>query len=578
MSQNPIENILIKNLGIPPEKAQSILSQAKDAKDSLLSIIEAANLAPIESVLREFSKFFKVPVILRLKDKEIPKQIVALIPADMAQELVILPIDRAGNNVFIATSDPRNLQTLDKVRFKTGYFPKPILASETQIKEALSAYYGQAIDMSKFKMSASDKDGKPVKKEQERQREDIAASSSDDGPIINLVNKALMECLRRGASDIHFEPYEDFSRIRLRIDGALHEIARPPNSMRDALISRMKIMAKLNIAEKRLPQDGAININIGGKPVDFRVSCLPTMYGEKIVLRILDKSNLQVDMTQLGFEKEQLDIFKRSIYAPFGIVLVTGPTGSGKTTTLYSGLAELNKEEHNIMTAEDPVEFNLPGVNQVHTKADIGLTFAAALKAFLRQDPDIIMVGEIRDLETAEIAVKASLTGHLVLSTLHTNSATDTISRLLNMGVEPFNLVAALNCITAQRLLRKVCAKCKVEDKDTKPEVLVALGVPKEWVSKVKLFKGAGCQACNNTGLKGRIAVHEVLDVGEAVKESILRGDSSLALKRVAIKNGLKTLRMSALTKMMQGLTTPEEVVAKTAPDGGQEDKAKKAS
>ncbi len=578
MSQNPIENILIKNLGFPPEKAHAILTQAKDAKDSLLCIIEAANLAPIESVLREFSKFFKVPVILRLRDKEIPKPILNLIPVDMAQELAILPIDRAGNNVFIATSDPRNLQIMDKIRFKTGYFPKPILASEVQIREALTAYYGQSLDMTKFKVTASDRDGKGPKKETERQREEIATISSDDGPIINLVNKALMECLRRGASDIHFEPYEEFTRIRLRIDGALHEIARPPNSMRDALISRMKIMAKLNIAEKRLPQDGAININIGGKPVDFRVSCLPTMYGEKIVLRILDKSNLQVDMTQLGFEKEQLAIFKRAIYAPFGIVLVTGPTGSGKTTTLYSGLAELNKEEHNIMTAEDPVEFNLPGVNQVHTKADIGLTFAAALKAFLRQDPDIIMVGEIRDLETAEIAVKASLTGHLVLSTLHTNSAADTISRLLNMGVEPFNLVAALNCITAQRLLRKICVKCKVEDTETKPEVLISLGIPKEWVAKVKLYKGAGCPTCNNTGLKGRIAVHEVLDVTEPIKESILRGESSLALKRTAIKHGLKTLRMSALTKMMQGLTTPEEVVAKTAPDAVQEDKAKKAS
>ena len=337
--------------------------------------------------------------------------------------------------------------------------------------------------------------------------------------------------------------------------------------MRAPLTSRVKIMSNLDIAETRLPQDGAINIRINDADVDFRVSCLPTVYGEKIVLRILDKSNLQVDMTKLGFERDEMDKFVSSIHSPFGMVLVTGPTGSGKTTTLYSALADLNKESDNIMTAEDPVEYNLEGINQVQMKPDIGLNFAAALKSFLRQDPDIIMVGEIRDLETAEIAIKAALTGHMVLSTLHTNSAPDTISRLLNMGVEGFNLVSALTCITAQRLLRKICQKCKVVDDSVTPEAMIDLGIHPNFVSRVKAYKGAGCNACNNTGNKGRVAVHEVLKLSDPVREAILKNLPSMEIKKIAMANGMRSLRQSALVKMVQGLTNAVEVVGSTAPD-----------
>jgi len=385
------------------------------------------------------------------------------------------------------------------------------------------------------------------------------------------VNQVLMQCLHRKASDIHIEPYESFLRIRLRIDGVLHEIARPPVSMKAPLTSRIKIMASLDIAESRLPQDGAINILIDTKPVDFRVSSLPTVYGEKIVMRILDKSNLQVDMTKLGFETDELAKFKSSIHSPFGMVLVTGPTGSGKTTTLYSALAELNKESENIMTAEDPVEYNLEGINQVQMKSDIGLDFASALRSFLRQDPDVIMVGEIRDLETAEIAIKAALTGHMVLSTLHTNSAPDTISRLLNMGVESFNLVSALTCVTAQRLMRRICEKCRVVDESITPQVMIELGIHPQYASRVKAYKGAGCSVCGNTGNKGRLAVHEVLKLNDPVREAILENAPAMKIKRLAMQTGMRTLRQSALNKMVQGLASAKEVIKTTTSDSDEE-------
>lgn len=392
-------------------------------------------------------------------------------------------------------------------------------------------------------------------------------AKGEDGPIIKLVNDILIQCKKTGASDIHIEPYEDFVRIRLRIDGSLKEINRPEGDMKGPLISRIKIMSKLNIAETRIPQDGAINIMIDNQPIDFRVSSCPTVFGEKIVMRILDKSNLQVDMTQLGFETKQLDDFKKCIAKPNGIVLVTGPTGSGKTTTLYSGIQELNKEDSNVTTSEDPVEYSLPGINQVQVKPDIGFNFAAALRSFLRQDPDVIMVGEIRDLETAEIAIKASLTGHMVLSTLHTNSATDTISRLLNMGAAPFNLVSSINCITAQRLLKLICEKCKEEDKEVTKETLVDLGIPEKFADRLKVMKGKGCDTCNGSGYKGRIAVHEVLVMNEELKVGILKGSSTDDLKKIAMRNGMNSLRQSALSKMAKGITTPAEVVRTTDND-----------
>jgi type IV pilus assembly protein PilB len=396
-------------------------------------------------------------------------------------------------------------------------------------------------------------------------RTDISeAAKGDDAPIITLVNEVLVQCKRTGASDIHIEPYESFIRIRLRIDGSLREIKRPSGDMKGALISRIKIMAKLNIAESRIPQDGAINITIDNQPIDFRVSSCPTVFGEKIVMRILDKSNLQVDMTQLGFDIKQLTEFKNAIAKPNGIVLVTGPTGSGKTTTLYSAIQELNKEDLNITTSEDPVEYSLSGVNQVQMKPDIGFNFAAALRSFLRQDPDVIMVGEIRDLETAEIAIKASLTGHMVLSTLHTNSATDTISRLLNMGAAPFNLVSSLNCITAQRLMKKICERCKEEDPDATPEALISLGIPEKFSTKVKAMRGRGCDHCGNSGNKGRIAIHEVLVINDAIREAILKGIPTDEMKKIAMKNGMNSLRQSALNNMAKGITSMAEVVRTT--------------
>ncbi len=396
-------------------------------------------------------------------------------------------------------------------------------------------------------------------------RTDISeAAKGDDAPIITLVNEVLVQCKRTGASDIHIEPYENFIRIRLRIDGSLREIKRPSGDMKGALISRIKIMAKLNIAESRIPQDGAINITIDNQPIDFRVSSCPTVFGEKIVMRILDKSNLQVDMTQLGFDIKQLTEFKNAIAKPNGIVLVTGPTGSGKTTTLYSAIQELNKEDLNITTSEDPVEYSLSGVNQVQMKPDIGFNFAAALRSFLRQDPDVIMVGEIRDLETAEIAIKASLTGHMVLSTLHTNSATDTISRLLNMGAAPFNLVSSLNCITAQRLMKKICERCKEEDPDATPETLISLGIPEKFSTKVKAMRGRGCDHCGNSGNKGRVAIHEVLVINDDIREAILKGIPTDQMKKIAMKNGMNSLRQSALNNMAKGITSMAEVVRTT--------------
>lgn len=532
---------------------------------SLMQAIEDLNIVPEKVILDAFSRHFKIPKV-HLEDYDISTNIIELIPKDIVTKFRVIPIDRVGNNIIVAMADPRNLKAIDTIRFKAGFFPKPVLASEVRISEAIEKYYGK---MDLTKMANPSETMTSAKKAGTAARKIIGLGSSDkdDGPIIKLVNDVILQCISRGASDIHMEVYEEYMRIRLRIDGSLIEIARPPVGMKGPLISRIKIMSGLNIAESRLPQDGAINIQAGGKPIDFRVNTLPTAYGEKIVMRILDKSNLQVDMTQLGFDVDQLRVFKKSIYTPHGMVVVTGPTGSGKTTTLYSALQELNREESNVMTAEDPVEYNLPGINQVQMKPEIGLNFAAALRAFLRQDPDIIMVGEIRDLETAEIAMKAALTGHMVLSTLHTNSAPDTVSRLLNMGVAPFNLVSALNCVTAQRLLRKICSRCKTEDTSITPKILVELGISESYTSQIKVYKGAGCPACGNTGNKGRIAAHEVLSLNDAVKRSILNGEAAIDIKRVAMATGMRTLRQSALRKMASGIVTAQEVIKSTSPD-----------
>lgn len=558
-----LQQILEQEANLSNQDYQSALTRSKSESTSLIHAIEELNKVPEKKLLDIFSKYYKIPKV-QLNTMEIPENIIELIPKDIVQKFKVIPIDRAGNNIIVAMSDPRNLQAIDTIRFKCGYFAKPVFSTETRINEAIEKYYGK-MDLTKIGVNPDT----ATKKNSTVTRKIIGtgANDKDDGPIIKLVNDIILQCISKGASDIHIEVYEENMRVRLRIDGSLLEIASPPVSMKAPLISRIKIMAGLNIAESRLPQDGAINIQTDDRPIDFRVNTLPTVNGEKIVMRILDKSNLQVDMTQLGFEQNQLDGFKKAISTPHGMVLVTGPTGSGKTTTLYSALQELNREDVNIMTAEDPVEYNLQGINQVQMKSDIGLDFAAALRAFLRQDPDIIMVGEVRDLETAEIAMKAALTGHMVISTLHTNSAADTISRLLNMGIAPFNLISALNCITAQRLMRKICDRCKAEDPKIDIKQLVQLGFPEAYVrqNNIKAYKGTGCTVCANTGNKGRVAVHEVLIMNEAVKRSILQGDSSMDLVKVAIQSGMRTLRQSALIKMSQGIVSMEEVIKTTA-------------
>ncbi|MDQ3232119.1 MAG: Flp pilus assembly complex ATPase component TadA, partial [Pseudobdellovibrionaceae bacterium] len=468
--------------------------------------------------------------------------------------------------IIVAVENPHDLNTINLLQLKTGYSLKTVLSSEDKINKALARYYPQRnLEMNKFTKTNATQTRSTKPTEQRLVIDD--SSNNDDGPVNDLINRIMMACLQRGASDIHVEPYENYMRVRLRIDGALQEIARPPANMKAAMASRFKVMAGLKIEEKRLPQDGQISVTIEGKPIDFRINTLPTWHGEKVVLRILDKSSLQVDMTKLGFEADDLRRFKDSIHKPYGMVLVTGPTGSGKTTTLYSALAELNQVADNIMTAEDPVEFTLDGINQVHIRAEFGLTFADALKAFLRQDPDIIMVGEVRDKETGEIAIKAALTGHMVLSTLHTNSAADTIVRLQNMGLESFNLISALQCVVAQRLARRICNNCKMLDTSIKPDYLVSLGVPRDVAATAKVHKGKGCELCGGTGMKGRVAIHEVMVITDDLRTAIMRTAPAMELKAIGMRQGMRTLRQNGLIKMLRGEMDALEVVSNTASD-----------
>ena len=559
---NSITQYLKDKLNISDDDMSKAEKYASSNDCSLNFALEKLEISSKKDLLNYFAKYYGVRKTV-LENMDIHPSVIKLIPKKMAEDYRVIPLDRAGNNIILAMLNPKDLKAIDTIRFQTGYFAQPVFANASDINSALIKYYKHKsvnidhINKKEGGKPSSSKDRITIKE----------GKAGEDGPIIKLVNDIILQCINRGASDIHIEPYEEYMRVRLRIDGVLHEIVRPPNSIKAALISRIKIMSEMNIAETRLPQDGAININTGGRDIDFRVNTLPAMYGEKIVLRILDKSSLEVDMTKLGFEPDQLKVFKDDISRPHGMVLVTGPTGSGKTTTLYSALQELNDEETNVMTAEDPVEFGLPGVNQVMMKPQIGLTFASALRAFLRQDPDVIMVGEIRDLETAEIGIKAALTGHMVLSTLHTNSAVDTISRLLNMGIEPFNLVSSLNCIVAQRLMRRICTDCKAIDTSVSPDQLVEVGIPEAYVSKVKIFKGAGCSNCGGSGTKGRVAVHEVMHVNEDIKKAVIQEVSTMDLKKVAMQTGMRTLRQSAINKMVQGISPLSEVLKSTDAD-----------
>lgn len=513
-----------------------------------------------DSLVEFLSKQYGVPSVT-LSTQDIDPSIIKFIPYEVATKYQIFPISKNGASLKLAMTDPSNVFAIDDVKFMTGYDVQPLVSSESAIKEAISKFYEQSDLQGAMKGIDLDNDNLDLiqDKDDDVDMNDLK-SAGDDAPVVKLVNLILSEAIVRGASDIHLEPYEKTFRIRYRVDGALYDIMQPPIRLKAALASRLKIMAELDIAERRLPQDGRIKLKVKERSVDLRVSTLPTLFGEKIVMRILDKSNLNLDLTKLGFEEKALKDFDKAIHSPFGMVLVTGPTGSGKTTTLYSAMSTINKVDVNIMTAEDPVEYNLLGINQVYVREDIGLTFASALRSFLRQDPDIVMVGEIRDFETAEIAVKAALTGHLVLSTLHTNDAPSTISRLLNMGVEPFLVSASVVLILAQRLCRKICEQCKEEEK-VPEDALMDIGFSQDEVGTFKLLKGKGCQTCGGTGYKGRIALYEVMPVSEELKEMIVKGATATELKRAAIKSGMKSLRMSGLTKIKAGVTSIEEVL-----------------
>ncbi len=557
--------LLVKENIITPMQLQQALSEQQKTGGRLGSSLTKLGLISEEELTEFLSRQYGVPSV-NLAEFEIDAEVVNLVPQDIAIKYTLLPINRAGSTLVVAMSDPSNYQVIDDLKFLTNYNIEVVVASEQAIKEAIDKYYDSGASLQDVMEEFDDTDISLAEDEEDVDVNELT-KATEDAPVVRLVNMILTDAIKRNASDIHIEPYEKSFRVRYRIDGVLYEVMKPPMKLKNAITSRLKIMAQLDIAERRLPQDGRIKIKLGkGQEMDYRVSVMPTLFGEKVVLRLLDKSNLQLDMTKLGFEEKQLQDFKTAIYRPYGMVLVTGPTGSGKTTTLYSALSELNTPEVNLSTAEDPVEFNLPGINQVQVHDDIGLNFAAALRSFLRQDPDIIMVGEIRDFETAEISVKAALTGHLVLSTLHTNDAPSTINRLLNMGIEPFLVSSSVNLVLAQRLARKVCSECK-EKEEVPRQALIDIQVTPDEVEEMEVYKGVGCHNCNDTGYRGRIALYEVLPIGPEIQEFILNGASAAEIKREGIRLGMRTMRQSGIKKIGDGVTTIEELVRTTAPD-----------
>jgi type IV pilus assembly protein PilB len=561
-----IGELLVRESLLTTEQLEQAEQQASRSGERLGAQITKLGYLE-EAELSDFiAKQYGVPSI-DLADFEPDPDVLELIPEDVAMKHTVVPVNRAGSTLVLATSDPSNIVAIDDIKFLTGYNVDVVVASEESIKAAIDRWYDRGDQLADVMADFDDSDIDIVSDEDDVDVNQLAAES-EDAPVVKLVNLILTDAIKRTASDIHVEPYEKSFRVRYRIDGVLYEVMKPPMKLKNALTSRLKIMSELDIAERRLPQDGRIKLKLGrGREMDFRVSVLPTLFGEKIVLRLLDKSNLQLDMTKLGFEEQQLGVFKDCIHRPYGMVLVTGPTGSGKTTTLYSALSELNQTSENLSTAEDPVEFNLAGINQVQMHEDIGLNFAAALRSFLRQDPDIIMVGEIRDFETAEIAVKAALTGHMVLSTLHTNDAPSTVNRLLNMGIEPFLVSSSVNCIVAQRLARRVCEECKERDGEVTVEALVKAGLTEDVAREVNPVKGRGCTRCSDTGFKGRVALYEVMEVGEDLKDFVLNGASAAELKREAIRQGMVTLRQSALHKVQEEVTTLGETLRVSASD-----------
>jgi type IV pilus assembly protein PilB len=584
-----IGELLLKEKRITPEQLQTALNAQRQNGGKLGNNLVELGFVKDDEITALLSKQYGVPSIA-LDKFEVDPSVLRLVPAETAQKYHVLPLSRSGATLTIAMTDPTNVFAMDDIKFMTGYNVEPVVASETAVLEAISRYYGkggiaassngngsgsgspsalEAASKALEDASMLSPGGEDVEVLEEIEEISVEAlqRQGEEAPVIKLVNVILMSAIQKGASDIHIEPYEKEYRVRYRIDGILYNIMQPPMKYRDAITSRIKIMSKLDIAEKRLPQDGRIKIRFQDngqlKDIDFRVSCLPTLFGEKIVMRLLDKDKLMLDMTKLGFETESLVKFETNIEKPWGMVLVTGPTGSGKTNTLYSAISRINTPETNIMTAEDPVEFNLAGVNQVLVKESIGLNFAAALRSFLRQDPNTILVGEIRDFETAEIAVKAALTGHLVLSTLHTNDAPSTVNRLMNMGIEPFLVASSLNLVCAQRLVRRICKFC-AEAHPTPPAGLMQAGFSAEDAKTVVPRRGKGCDKCNNTGYKGRVGLYEVMEITEELRELILVGASSLELRRKAVEEGMLTLRASGLRKVKEGVTTLDEVVRET--------------
>ncbi len=524
------------------------------------------------------SEQYNVPKI-ELSELDIDPEVVTILSSQIVNRYKVVPISRIGNTLTVAMTDPSNMNAQDDIKFLTDYNVEVVVASASDIDDAITKYYGAADKKSgsvlgelAFDMEdlLNEVDTLQINEMEFEEGDNIEETirDSSDAPVVRLVNMILLDAIKKKASDIHVEPYEKSFRIRLRMDGVLYDTLHPPRHMMDAIIARFKVMSNLDIAEKRVPQDGRIKIKVGrDEAIDFRVSVCPVIFGEKVVLRLLDKSNLQLDMTKLGFFEEQLVPFKEAIHKPYGMCLVTGPTGSGKTVTLYSALFELNNDAVNICTAEDPVEFNLEGINQVPIRDQIGLNFAAALRSFLRQDPDIIMVGEIRDFETGEIAVKAALTGHMVLSTLHTNDAPSTITRLMNMGIESFLVTSSVNIVMAQRLGRRICTKCK-EPIEVSEDELLKLGIKESDIADgYQIYEGKGCEICNGTGYKGRIAFYEVMTMNDTIKEAILNGASSMELKELAIQLGMSTMRRSANRRLLEGITTIAEVLRNTAPD-----------
>jgi type IV pilus assembly protein PilB len=564
-----IGELLTKAKLLTTEQLEQALEEQKQSGGRIGEHLIRLGYVTEEDILDCLSQQYGVPSI-NLQHFEIDGSIIRLIPADVARKYQFIPVSKTGATLTVAMSDPTNVFAMDDITFITGYRVEPVVASEEALRDAIDKYYGttHAIELKKVMddLSTVEETALEVLDEEEEEDLDITddEAAADEAPVVRLVNLILTDALKRGASDIHIEPYEKSYRVRFRIDGVLYEIMNPPMKLRDAISSRLKILARLDIAEKRLPQDGRIKIKmkLQGKlkELDYRVSTLPTLHGEKIVLRLLDKDNLMLDMTKLGFEKSSLKNFEYCITQPYGMVLVTGPTGSGKTNTLYSALSRVNTPEVNIMTAEDPVEFQLPGINQVQMKESIGLNFAAALRSFLRQDPNIVLVGEIRDFETAEIAIKASLTGHLVLSTLHTNDAPSTINRLMNMGIEPFLVATSVNLIVAQRLIRRICSNCK-EEEDAPLQALLNVGFSEAEAPEVQLYRGRGCDNCNQRGYKGRVGIFEVMTISDDIRELILSGATAVELRRKSLEEGMIGLRHSGLQKIRDGVTTIEEVV-----------------